>query len=182
MTSETLERKAKSGRQFAAALIACSLILVLLASTALAQDASAGGGGRRSGITEECNDSVCEVSMTGGAFTAEVLKIRPGAVVAWTSDDKMPHTVTGGSRTDETFVFDSGVLAPSSSGKQWEMKFEKPGTYDYFCQLHKGMAGQIVVGGEPVEDDSRQTFMLLTAAGVFGTIGAVAAFRQKKKG
>ena len=115
-------------------------------------------------------------------FTPDTLKIRPGAVVVWSNEDKMPHTVTSTSSTVETtFPFDSGILNPSSTGKQWELKFDKKGTFDYLCQLHRGMEGQIVVAGEPTAGYSRMNFMLLMAAGVFGMFGLVATIKFKTR-
>ena len=164
-----------------AAVLSVPLIVILVAGP-LMPESELGGGGRRSGVTENCNESSCIVSMKGGMFMPETLKIRPGAVVVWSNEDKMPHTVTSTSSTVETiFTFDSGILNPSSTGKQWELKFDKNGTFDYLCQLHRGMEGQIVVAGEPIEAYSRMNFMLLMAAGVFGTFGLLATIKFKTR-
>ena len=164
-----------------AAVISMPLVLIFVAGPLLPESA-AGGGGRRSGITEDCNEGSCNVSMTGGTFTPETLRIRPGTVVTWSNEDKMPHTVTGTESTVDTrFAFNSGILNPTSSGKQWQLEFSKKGTFGYVCQLHRGMAGQIVVAGEPSEDSPGINFLLLVAAGVFGTLGLVATVRYKAR-
>jgi plastocyanin len=120
--------------------------------------------------------------MTGAVFMPETLKVRPGATVEWSTTDKMPHTITSReSNADASSLFNSGILSPAAGGKQWEMRFDQRGTFDYFCMLHPGMAGKVVVAGEPIEEFSRLAFMMLMAAGVFGTFGAVAVIRLKQK-
>ena len=48
---------------------------------------------------------------------------------------------------DPTEYFNSGDLGPFSFRTSWALKFEKPGTYKYFCVFHKelGMEGTITV-------------------------------------
>lgn len=162
--------------------IAVAIAISMLAASSMIQESLGGGGGRRSGTTLECNDKDCEVSMTGSMFTPETLKVRPGATVAWTSEDKMSHTVTSGtSKADMNSLFDSDILSPVSAGRQWEHAFHTNGTFDYFCKIHPAMVGRVVVTGEPIEDYPRLTFMMLMAAGVFGTFVAVAAIREQRK-
>jgi plastocyanin len=158
------------------------LVIVPLVAASLTLESEAGGGGRRSGMTESCDEGTCEVSMTGRTFTPETLNIRLGATVIWSNDDRMPHTVSSsGSAEDTGLAFDSGILNPTSSGKQWEMQFDRKGTFDYICQLHPGMTGQVVVDGESVDGFSQMTSTFLVAAGVFGTFGAVASIKLRKK-
>lgn len=177
------DSKIKSTRWgYAAAVISMTLVATLLATSLISGPAAAGGGGRRSGLTQECSESVCSVSMAGAMFTPEIIQARPGATVVWSSSDKMPHTVTSvSSRTGVDPLFDSGVLTPTSGNKLWDLTFEKTGTYDYFCQLHPMMAGQVVIAGEPLGDITRLTQMLVMAAGVFGTFGAITGIHLKLK-
>lgn len=162
--------------------IAVTVAISILAAASLMQESLGGGAGRRSGTTLECSESDCEVNMTGSTFTPETLMVRPGATVAWTSEDKMPHTVSSGtSKADMNSLFDSEVLSPTSAGKQWEHTFDTKGTFDYFCKIHPVMAGRVIVAGEPIEDYPRLMFMMLMAAGVFGTFAAVAAIKAKRK-
>ena len=163
---------------------ACAIALSLLAIAvgAVLPEADAGSGGKRSGITEECTEALCSVTMTGAMFTPETLKIGPGATVLWTSADMMPHTVTSGDSVGNVnSIFDSGSSSPMTKGDTFEHKFDTRGTFDYFCTIHPMMTGQIVVAGEPVQEHSQLTFMLLTAAGVFGTFAAVASIRLRRK-
>jgi plastocyanin len=167
------------GIDYAASAIALSLVAI--AVSAALPEAIAGGGGRKSGIIQECIGAQCNVAMEGSAFTPETLKIMPGATVVWTSAEMMPHTVTSGDSGDNIgLLFDSGS-SPMTKGETFEHKFDIGGTFDYFCRIHPMMTGQIAVAGEPVQQFSQLTFMMLVAAGVFGTFAAVASIRLKKK-
>jgi plastocyanin len=163
-------------------VLATAFSLVATGSLSLAQEALAGGGGGRSGITEECNETVCHVKMKGSTFVPDTLKIRPGATVVWTNLDKMPHTVTSDLPKDgQESVFDSDLSSPIAQGGNWENNFGTAGTFPYFCGIHPNMTGQVIVAGEPVGEKARLNFMLLMAVGVFGVFGAVAAIRYKRK-
>ena len=70
--------------------------------------------------------------------------------VVWTNEDFSFHTVTSGdvSDTNSVRLFDSGLAGPgalSSTGKTYEYTFEYPGEYPYYCILHPGMVGKVIV-------------------------------------
>jgi len=75
------------------------------------------------------------VSIVDFAFDAPELEIAVGTTVTWTNDGQALHTVTG------TFA-DSGVI---QSGETFSFTFTEAGTFDYACQLHPQMTGQVVV-------------------------------------
>jgi plastocyanin len=75
------------------------------------------------------------VSIVDFAFDAPTLEIAVGTTVTWTNDGQALHTVTG------TFA-DSGVI---QSGETFSFTFTEAGTFDYACQLHPQMTGQVVV-------------------------------------
>jgi plastocyanin len=70
-------------------------------------------------------------------FTPRSLVVRPGAEVTWQFTGSEVHTVTepGG-------AFDSGALG---QGKTFSMRFDEPGEYFYYCELHHVMQGTLVV-------------------------------------
>ena len=170
-------------------MIRASTVFMALASAVAAaalgfsfQDASAGGGGGRSGITEECGEQVCNVNMTRSTFAPDVLKVRPGATVAWTNTDKMVHTVTSGSpvgRGEIGVLFDSGLASPIGEGQRWEHRFDAPGTFDYFCQVHPRMAAQVVVAGDPIQEFPQAT-SLVAIAGI-AVASAIAGIQLKRR-
>lgn len=75
------------------------------------------------------------VAINDFAFNPAVLHIKQGAVVTWTNQDALPHTVTSD-------TFDSGRLDKSAT---WSHTFTEKGTYKYSCSYHSSMQGVIVV-------------------------------------
>jgi plastocyanin len=157
-------------------------IATLLAVAGVADESFAGGGGGKSGITEECDEAICQVSMTSLTFAPDTLKIRPGATVVWTNSDNVPHTVTSSNPNYETgTLFDSGLSSPILGGEKWNHTFKSPGIANYSCAFHPLMTGQVVVTGEPIEEFPRLAVMIIAGAGVFGVFGLVAAVYRRKR-
>ena len=77
------------------------------------------------------------VEIKNDAFLPATLTITAGQTVTFNNEDDDAHTVTA---TDGSF--DSKGL---DSGAVWRHKFEKPGAYRYFCELHPFMKGSIIV-------------------------------------
>jgi plastocyanin len=87
------------------------------------------------------NQVICK----NNRFNPEALTVKAGTTVTWVNQDSYIHTVTSGkSPTDSSGLFDSGNL---NGGKTFSFKFDKAGTYDYFCIPHfsMGMIGKIIV-------------------------------------
>ena len=162
-------------------LAAVSLVIAL--GPSYLRDAIAGGGGGSSGVTEECDEAVCRVKMTGLTFAADTLKIRPNAVVVWTNTDKLVHTVTSNSYGDEKkgTRFDSGISSLIAAGEKWEHKFAAAGTFDYFCQLHPRMMGQVVVAGDPVQEFPQAALVLAVGVASASIVAAIRLKKNKKK-
>jgi plastocyanin len=79
------------------------------------------------------------------AFAPNPAKVKPGTKVTWTNSDSAIHTVTSGKGPgdkDAGKLFDSKIMAPK---KEFSFKFDKKGTYDYFCMLHPTMVGKVTV-------------------------------------
>lgn len=81
------------------------------------------------------------VSMDKIAFEPQTLTVQAGTTVTWVNGN-ITHTVTADDGT-----FDSGFLG---SGETFDVLFDTPGSYPYFCLPHGGpggigMAGTIVV-------------------------------------
>lgn len=72
------------------------------------------------------------------AFNPNPVEIAAGGSVTWTNQDAVPHTATGVDRA----VLQSGTIQPGASFTQ---EFDTPGTFDYFCEFHGNMKGQIIV-------------------------------------
>ena len=78
-----------------------------------------------------------DVRIKDHAFLPSTLTVSVGTTVTWTNEDETPHQVaqTGGG-------FKSAAL---DTDDRYTYKFNKPGTYDYFCPLHPQMRGTIIV-------------------------------------
>lgn len=78
------------------------------------------------------------------SFDPNPIEIKAGDSVIWTNDDNDIHTVTSGSSEGPTIgqEFDSGTMA---SGESFTHKFEKTGTFEYFCSFHESMIGKVIV-------------------------------------
>lgn len=106
------------------------------------------GGSSPSGSPSQTLSGTNNVSIIGikkdKSFDPNPIEIKAGDSVTWTNDDNDIHTVTSGSSEGPTIgqEFDSGTIA---SGDSFTHKFEKTGTYEYFCSFHESMIGKVVV-------------------------------------
>jgi plastocyanin len=71
------------------------------------------------------------------AFAPATLHVRAGTTVTWKNADEEPHTV----------VSDSGAFRSTGmdEGDTFQVTFDKPGTYRFFCSVHPHMTGTIIV-------------------------------------
>jgi plastocyanin len=78
---------------------------------------------------------------TVGAFVPETMTVPVGSTVEWIwTDEYDQHNVW--------WIDAALVNSPTKgAGFRWAVQFLTPGTYDYYCTLHPGMAGTIVVTG-----------------------------------
>jgi plastocyanin len=87
-------------------------------------------------------DAAASVAIKDSEFQPKEIKVRAGTTVTWTNNDGSSHTVTA-----DDGSFESPTLA---KGKTFSRKFDKPGTYPYYCSFHggaggDGMSGTVVV-------------------------------------
>jgi plastocyanin len=76
-------------------------------------------------------------NLTTTAFGMDPLVISTGTTISWLNDDSTTHTATA-----DANQWNSGNIAP---GGRFNFTFTAPGRYDYHCQLHPNMVGEIVV-------------------------------------
>lgn len=85
------------------------------------------------------------------AFEPAELTVKAGTTVVWKVSDSVGHTVTTGTfelggdglRTSENP--DGRIDKPIGAGKEASYTFTEPGTYTYYCSIHKGMSGEVTV-------------------------------------
>ena len=82
--------------------------------------------------------------MVGDNFFNPVkLTVRVGTTVVWLQQGTSVHTVTSGSPSSITGLFDSPILNP---GQNFTFMFSQTGSFPYFCRVHGAMmSGTIVV-------------------------------------
>jgi plastocyanin len=80
-----------------------------------------------------------QVVIDNFAFAPATLTVAPGTQVVWINHDDEPHTVVS---ADGGGTFKSPALGTDD---KFTFTFAKPGTYKYFCSIHRYMAGTIVV-------------------------------------
>lgn len=88
--------------------------------------------------------------LTDTAYHPNPVEVNVGQTVLWTNEDFSFHTVTSGNVGDKNSVriFDSGLADPAamaSTGKTYEFTFQFAGEYPYYCILHPGMVGKVIV-------------------------------------
>jgi hypothetical protein len=77
--------------------------------------------------------------MRENCFAPTVLHVEAGQAVTWTNEDSARHSVAGA-------TLEWGNYTAYGQGEGASYRFEKPGTYPYYCFEHNGMTGAIVVG------------------------------------
>lgn len=129
------------------------------------------------------------VSIEDKQFTPAEIVVAQGDTVTWTVTKAInePHTVISGKPEDAVTgsVFDSqkddaGLTKLKEVGGTFSFTFDKSGTYDYFCAIHDGMTGTVVVlapGERPVAAEGvpvqnkllGAAILLITLSVLFGT-------------
>lgn len=79
-----------------------------------------------------------QVEISNFAYSPASVTISAGQSVTWTNNDTVAHTVTAKDRD----ALQSGTLQP---GDTFTKTFDKPGTYEYFCEFHSNMSGVVIV-------------------------------------
>ena len=77
------------------------------------------------------------VAIADFSFSPDTTKVSVGTEVTWHNEDPTEHTVTA---TDG--AFGSGALG---SGRSFSHRFDEPGKYAYFCEIHPDMKAVLSV-------------------------------------
>ena len=85
------------------------------------------------------------VAVEAISFPDEPVTVTAGQPVTFDNQDSVAHTVTAGtpddSEDDAAGAFDTDLPV----GEQVTIVVDEPGTYPYFCEIHQGMTGRLVV-------------------------------------
>jgi plastocyanin len=80
-------------------------------------------------------------------FSPSRTLVHQGDLVQWINDDTVDHTVTA-------VRFNSGLIWPQGSSygpSSYSHRFDKSGTYAYFCQIHPYMSGVVFTDVQETE-------------------------------
>jgi plastocyanin len=69
-------------------------------------------------------------------------EVAVGTKLTWSNQDDLLHTVTSGVRGKPDGKFDSKL---DGVGTEFSFTFTQAGTFPFFCRIHPGTEGQIVV-------------------------------------
>jgi plastocyanin len=79
-----------------------------------------------------------DVVVDNFSFSPAATAVAAGTTIRWTNRDDAPHNIVSTERQFKSPVLDTG--------EQFSYRFDRPGTYPYFCSLHPRMTGKVVVG------------------------------------
>jgi plastocyanin len=109
-------------------------LVTVLAATVLAAAPAEAGGGCHTPATEGRGATVALVDL---CFTPTVLRVQPGTTVTFVNRDTLTHPL---SRPGGDWGWDG------RGGDRTTVRMDQAGTYPFFCYVHPGMVGVVVVG------------------------------------
>jgi plastocyanin len=127
------------------------LLLVAAASSLLLSTACASSSSSGATADEGSGDGV-PVGTALLAFDPKEVQVAKGQTVTWVGGDDITHVLVEGDyevgsdglRTSETDdkAFN---LRLTKKGQKVSHTYDQPGTFTYYCTIHKGMNGTVVV-------------------------------------
>jgi plastocyanin len=100
-------------------------------------DHAAAGGGCRSEPVTKADTTAVEIGEMP-CFEPTLITVHKGDTVTWTNTGSLPHTVTGANASWGDY---NNLL----TGQSVSHTFDAAGSYPYYCLLHPGMVGAVVV-------------------------------------
>jgi len=84
------------------------------------------------------------VGLESPFYMPNTITVSAGETIVFDNVDPNYHTVTSvkPGTIEHDGKFDSGLL---NAGESYELTIDEQGTYDYFCSLHIGMKGTVIV-------------------------------------
>jgi plastocyanin len=141
MSRESIERSGQMVKRALAVGVFAVLALSLWAPVASA------GGGCHGGLFVDAKG--VKVDLRDLCFTPTVIRVQPGQSVTWTNRDDTAHTVTG--VAGQWGAYDELGLNDTVT-----YRFQNSGVFPYFCLIHPGMVGAVVVGDGTSKETTTQ--------------------------
>jgi plastocyanin len=89
------------------------------------------------------SESESRIQMRNDTFYYDYVFVPAGTTVTWVNEEPDPTNAHNILAEDGSFT--SPLVMP---GESWQYTFTTPGYYRYFCELHDGMEGAVLVEGE----------------------------------
>jgi plastocyanin len=129
-----------------------SILVAAVLSTALLSAAcgSSGPANHTGAVTKTADGATVNTGLL--AFSPETVSIRKGQTVTWVGGDNIAHVLVEGSyqvgtdklRTEQTDD-KAFTLDLTKSGQKVSHTYDAVGTFTYYCTIHHGMNGTVVV-------------------------------------
>src|SRR5438874_8204083 len=121
--------------------------LVLATGSSVALAAPTAGGGGHACPEPQSDLHTTQVDVKEGCMLPTVVRIDAGATITWTNRDEALHTVTGTDvRSGRPGAGSWGSIEELAQNQTFSHTFNDAGVYPYYCMLHPGMIGAVVVG------------------------------------
>ncbi len=78
-----------------------------------------------------------QVIMTNRSYNPQEITVKVGDTVTWVNQDAPQHDVVAKNGEFKSELFDKG--------QSFSFTFTKAGTYPYYCSIHPGMTGTVIV-------------------------------------
>jgi plastocyanin len=86
----------------------------------------------------DAKPAAVEIRIDNFSFGPASVTVPAGTEITWVNRDDIPHTVV----SEDKSTFKSH---PLDTDEKFTFKFDKPGTYTYFCSIHPKMTAKVVV-------------------------------------
>jgi len=121
------------------------LMFIIILISSAAEFLSSKNPGRNSAdeylISADSSGTV-EITMKDEEFVPKEKTVSAGTTIKWINKDNAKHNVASGTPYEPNKLFHSKRMG---KGDEYTFKFDKPGTYPYFCTYHEEMMGKIIV-------------------------------------
>jgi amicyanin len=107
--------------------VAASSLVLIVAGCSQSKPAAMG----------DARNETVKVSIDNFSYSPAEVTVAAGSTVVWMNRDDVPHTVTASDKQ-----FNSPAL---DTDETFSRRFDRAGTYEYFCAVHPHMTGRIVV-------------------------------------
>jgi plastocyanin len=132
----------KSSGRILVAFIFTAIFLSFTASEFLTRENSGTVTAGKIFSIEADSSATVEISMKDEEFVPQEKTVSAGTTVKWINKENEKHNVASGTPDNPDKLFHSKRM---SKGDEFTHKFDKPGTYPYFCTYHEDMVGKIIV-------------------------------------